>query len=153
MDAWHIRVQHAAPRYHIGSAKEYDRNHNHSCPFVTWAFRQPQALAQLAVKPFWQCQWKPATSSPPAHHVSPPSTQILVPGSQAEDGNYKDMALLHGGIQQTSKPTGKNKNTGPYKAKLLRSQAWTTKPSYISLSTITFQLELLSVSLSATTTK
>lgn len=56
MDAWHIRVQHAAPRYHIGSAKEYDRNHNHSCPFVTWAFRQPQALAQLAVKPFWQCQ-------------------------------------------------------------------------------------------------
>lgn len=39
MEAWHIRVQHAAPRYHTGSAKEYVRNHNHRCPFVTWTFR------------------------------------------------------------------------------------------------------------------
>lgn len=86
-----------------------------------WQESQPQlpfchqVLAQLAVKPLWQCQWKPATtSSPPATmEVSLPPTQNAVPGSK-EDRNYKDTAWLHGGIQQTSKPTGKNKNIGLY---------------------------------------
>lgn len=78
------------------------------------SFTQSQALAQLAVKPFWQCQWNQQQHLHLLHmEVSPPSTQSAVPGSQ-EDGNYKDTALLHGGIQQTSKPTGKNKNIGPY---------------------------------------
>lgn len=81
IDAWHIRVWHAAPRYHTASAKEYDRNHNHSCPSVTWAFRQSQALVQLPVKPFWQCQWKQQHYLQLLHmEVSPPSTQNPVPG-------------------------------------------------------------------------
>lgn len=51
--AWHIRARHTASRYYVGFAKEHERNHECSCPFVTWAFRQSQALAQMAAKQFW----------------------------------------------------------------------------------------------------